>query len=100
MGDIFSATRGGFYGVWQQLQIGHRRAAPLPRSRSLRRLRLSLLKGKQRRERWDLNGRGGGGNMLFADQSVSSDTSGAEGAEGSQEVSSIERASTPLGGGR
>lgn len=55
MGNIFSTTRGGFYGVWQPLQIGHRRAAPLSRSRSLRRLRLSLLKGEQRREQWDLN---------------------------------------------
>lgn len=58
MGDIFSTTRGGFSGVWQPLQIGHRRVAPLPQSSSLRCLRLSLLKGEQRRERWDLNGGG------------------------------------------
>lgn len=38
--------------------------------------------------------------MLFAVQSVSGDTSGAESAEGSQEVSSTERASAPLGRGR
>lgn len=67
MGDVFSTTRGGFYGVWQPLQIGHRQAAPLPRSISHRRLGLSLLKGEQRRELWDLNDDGGGGgDMLLA----------------------------------
>lgn len=50
VGDIFSTTRGGFYRVWQPLQIGHRQAAPLPLSTSLRRLGMSLLKGEQRRE--------------------------------------------------
>lgn len=50
MGDIFSTTRGGFYRVWQLVQIGHRQAVPLPLSTSLCRLGLSQLKGEQRRE--------------------------------------------------
>lgn len=54
VGDIFYATRGGFYGVWQPLQIGHRQAAPLPLTTSLLRLGLSLLKGEQRQALRDL----------------------------------------------
>lgn len=63
----FSTTRGGFYGVWQLVQIGHRQAAPLPLSTSLCRLGLSLLKGEQRREqREDLIVFVWRGNVLLA----------------------------------
>lgn len=81
--------KGGFYGVWQPLQIGHRQAAPFA---SIQLPPPSLLVAARRGTKTRVMGFKWfwwwwwGWGRCFAVKGVSNDTSDAEGAEGLQEV--------------
>lgn len=87
---------GDFMEPGKPLQIGRRRAAPLPRSSLLRGLGSALLKGEQRQELWDLNGGGETCCSSFESLRVGGLTSDGEGPQGLQEVSLAKGSTPPL----
>lgn len=91
MGDIFSATRGGFYGAWQTTT---NRAQAGGSSSSIQLAPRSGLKGERRREPWHLNGGGETCCSPFESLRVGGLTSDGEGPQGLQEVS-MAKGSTP-----
>lgn len=85
---------GDFTEPGKPLQIGRRRAAPLPPSSLLRGLGSAYLKGERRREPWHLNGGGETCCSPFESLRVGGLTSDGEGPQGLQEVS-LAKGSTP-----